>query len=169
MICFHVNDCKLSHHESKVNDRIIEWLHQEYESIFEDGSGKMTVSRGKVHMYLGMTLDYTVHGQVKISMFDYVEEILTTFNKVEHNRAGTRISAAPDNLFKVNKDCEKLKPNKAVEFHNLVAKTLYGATKRARPDTCTAIAFLTTRVHAPDKDDWSNKLTHLMQYIRGMH
>jgi hypothetical protein len=52
-----------------------------------------------------------------------------------------------------------------VEFHNLVAKTLY-ATKRARPDTCTAIAFLTTRVRAPDKDDWK-KLSHLMKYLRG--
>jgi len=47
----------------------------------------------------------------------------------------------------------------------LVAKTLY-ATKRARPDTCTAIAFLTTRVRAPDEDDWT-KLVHLMKYLRG--
>jgi hypothetical protein len=61
-ICFHVDDCKLSHHSSRANDNIIDWLRQEYESIFEDGSGKMTVSRGRVHKYLGMTLDYTVHG-----------------------------------------------------------------------------------------------------------
>ena len=40
------------------------------------------------------------------------------------------------------------------------------STKRARPDTCTAIAFLTTRVRAPDKDDWA-KLVHLMKYLRG--
>jgi hypothetical protein len=52
-----------------------------------------------------------------------------------------------------------------VEFHNLVAKAMY-ATKRARPDTCTAITFLTTRVHASDEDDWT-KLVHLMKYIRG--
>ena len=56
-ICFHVDDCKLSHHKPKVMDRMIEWLRKEYESIFKDGSGKMTVSRGKVHTYLGMTLD----------------------------------------------------------------------------------------------------------------
>jgi hypothetical protein len=37
---------------------MIDWLHQEYESIFEDGTGKITVSRGRVHKYLGMTLDY---------------------------------------------------------------------------------------------------------------
>jgi hypothetical protein len=46
-----------------------------------------------------------------------------------------------------------------------VAKTLY-ATKRARPDTCTAIAFLTTRVREPDSNDWT-KLVHLMKYVRG--
>jgi hypothetical protein len=39
-VCFHVDDCKLSHHSSRANDNIIDWFHQEYESIFEDGSGK---------------------------------------------------------------------------------------------------------------------------------
>jgi hypothetical protein len=54
-------------------DSMIEYLRQEYESIFEDGSGAIVVSRGKTHKYLGMTLDYTVRGQVKITMFDYVD------------------------------------------------------------------------------------------------
>jgi hypothetical protein len=96
-------------------------------------------------------------------MFDYVDEIINAFDKSEPKGGSTKSSAAPDDLFKVDEDCEK--PEKAVEFHNLVAKTSY-ATKRARPDTCTAIAFLTTRVRAPNKDDW-NKLTHLMKYLRG--
>jgi hypothetical protein len=64
-ICFHVDDCKLSHRKKKVMDTIIEYLREEYESIFEDGTGAMTVSRGKIHTYLGMTLDYTVCGQSK--------------------------------------------------------------------------------------------------------
>ena len=58
-ICFHVDDCKLSHKSSRQMDRMIEYLRKEYESIFEDGSGKMTVKRGKVHEYLGMTIDYS--------------------------------------------------------------------------------------------------------------
>jgi hypothetical protein len=144
---------------------MIDWLRQEYESIFEDGSGEMTVSRGRVHKYLGMTLDYTVCGQVNISMFDYIDKIINAFDKAEHKGGGTKSSAAPDDHFKVNEDCDKLPPEKAVEFHNLVAKTLY-ATKQARPNTCTAIAFLTMRVQAPNKDNW-NKLTHLMKYLRG--
>ncbi len=38
-------------------------------------------------------------------------------------------------------------------------------SKCARPDVSTAIAFLTTRVRAPDIDDW-RKLSHLMEYLR---
>jgi hypothetical protein len=41
---------------------MIDWLWQEYEIIFEDGLGQMTVSRGRVDKYLGMTLDYSIHG-----------------------------------------------------------------------------------------------------------
>jgi hypothetical protein len=80
-ICFHVDDCKLIHRKTKVMDSMIEYLRQEYESIFEDGSGAMMVSRGKIHKYLGMTRDCTVHGQVKITMFDYVDDILTAFDR----------------------------------------------------------------------------------------
>jgi hypothetical protein len=98
-ICFHVDDCKLSHYSSRANDNMIDWLRQEYESIFEDGSGRMTVSRGIVHKYLGMTLDYTVHGQVNISMFDYINKIINAFDKTEPKGSGTKSSAAPDNLF----------------------------------------------------------------------
>jgi hypothetical protein len=89
-----------------------------------------------------MTLDYTVRGQVKITMLNYLDE---TFDKAEPKGGGTKTSATPESIFKVDENCEKLKQDKAVEFHNLVAKTLY-STKRARPHTCTAIAFLTTRV-----------------------
>jgi hypothetical protein len=146
-------------------DRMIGYIRQEYERILEDGSGAMTVSQGKIYKYLGMMLDYSVPGQVKITILDYVNEILAAFGKAEPKGGDTKTSAAPDSLFKVDEDCEKLAQAKAVEFHNLVAKTLY-ATKRARLETCTAIAFLTMRVREPDKGDWT-KLVHLMRYIRG--
>jgi hypothetical protein len=81
-ICFHVDDCKISHRNSKVMDSMIEYPRQEYQIIFEDRSSAMAVSRGNIHKYLGMILDYTVRGQVKITMFDYVDEILTAFDEV---------------------------------------------------------------------------------------
>jgi hypothetical protein len=83
-ICFHVDDCKLSHRKKKVMDIMIEYLREEYEIIFEDGTGAMPVSRGKIHKYIGMTLDYNVCGQVKIT-------ILTTsmrFLLIRQNRKG---------------------------------------------------------------------------------
>jgi hypothetical protein len=119
---------------------MIDWLWQEYESIFEDELGQMTVSRSRVHKYLGMALDYTICVQVNISIFNYIDEIIDAFDKAEPKGGGTKSSATPDDLFKVDKDCEKLPPEKA---------------------------FLMTRVQAPDKDDW-NKLVHLMKYLRGM-
>ena len=121
-ICFHVDNCKLS---QAINDFIEEWLCQEYKSIFKDGSGEMTVSQGKVHTYLGMMLDYSTLGHVKISMFDYIKEILTAFSKAEPKGAGMNSSAVPNNLFKIDEDCEKLNMGKAIKFHNLVMKMLY--------------------------------------------
>ncbi len=65
----------------------------------------------------------------------------------------------------MNEDCKKLSDEVAAAFHTIVAKALY-VTKQARPDTSLAIAFLTTRVKAPDTDDWE-KLCHLMEYLQG--
>ncbi len=163
-IVFHVEDCKLSHVESKVLDETIEWLRREYESIFLK------------HKYLGMDLDYSTRGQCKVTMIGYVDEILAAWKKVDQSpdddgyrtvasKSKTKSSAAPENLFVVDKDCKKLDPAKAKAFYNIVAKALY-ITKRARPDISVAITFLTTRVRQPNTEDWA-KLSHLMKYLRG--
>jgi hypothetical protein len=74
------------------------------------------------------------------------------FNAVTKKKNVARTSTAPNDLFIVNKDAEKLSEEGATTFHNLVAKTLY-VSKRAGPDVSMAIAFLTTRVRAPDVND----------------
>jgi hypothetical protein len=127
-ICWHVDDLKASHAKTKSMDRMIKYLRQEYKSIFKDGTAEMVVSQDKTHDYLVITLDCTIRVQAKITIFDYVDAILTAFAIVDLNGAGTKSSAAPDNLFTVNEDCEKLSSENVVQFHTLVAKTLY-ATK----------------------------------------
>ncbi len=77
-ICFHVDHCKISNVISKVINDMIAWWHQEYKSIFTDGSGKMKVARGKVHRYLGVTLDFATTKVVKVTMIDYINEIIKT-------------------------------------------------------------------------------------------
>ena len=69
MILWHVDDCKISV-SKKTNDEFIEMIRDEYETIFKDGSGKMTVSQVKKHKYLGMDFDFTTKGEVKMTMED---------------------------------------------------------------------------------------------------
>jgi hypothetical protein len=163
-LTWHVDDLKISHRDSKAVDDMVDWLRHEYEEILEDGSGEMKVTRGKVHNYLGMTLDYSVAGEVKIGMISYVKEMITEFQ--QHDPTDT-VSATPagEHLFKVRDDVPKLPEDAAKVFHNFTAKALF-LTKRARPDIHTAVAFLTTRVKEPDEDDWK-KLRRMMRYLRG--
>ena len=46
-----------------------------------------------------MTLDYSVPGQVQISMFDYIEEILTAFDKAEPKCTSTKIECGARQSF----------------------------------------------------------------------
>lgn len=48
-MCFHVDNCKISHESSRVINNIIAWLCKDYESIFEDGSREMKVNLRFLH------------------------------------------------------------------------------------------------------------------------
>ena len=76
-ICFHVDDCKISHESTPVVDNTISWLKEDYNVLFEDGSGTMKVCRGKTHDYIGMTLDYSHNSKVHISMVKYIKDVCT--------------------------------------------------------------------------------------------
>ncbi len=80
-VCFHVDDCKVSHKSARVVDDAIDWLRRDYESIFEDGSGAMVVHRGKIHKYLGMSIDFSKKGITSVSMVDYVKDIVSSWDK----------------------------------------------------------------------------------------
>ena len=131
-VCFHVDNCKISHELPQVIDKTIDWLKAEYESIFEDGSGEMKVHRGKVHKYLGMSLDFSNKGQCIVTMNDYVADIVKDYDLVlaKYDDGFLPVtkqrfeSPALENLFTVNEDCEKLPEDMAADFHTIVAKTL---------------------------------------------
>ena len=61
---------------------------------------------------------------------------------------------ARDHLFKIRdeKESKPLKEERALAVHHTVAQLLFLVT-RARRDIQTAVAFLTTQVKSPDKDD----------------
>jgi hypothetical protein len=111
--------------------------------------------------YLGMTLDYTTKGKITISMYEYIEKMLT---ELPSDMNGVSKIPAAGHLFNINPDATKLPEDKAQLFHHLVAKLLY-LCRRTRQDLQTAVAFLCTRVKEPDEDDYK-KLIKVMQYIR---
>ena len=58
IVMWHIDDIKVSHESETVISRMKKWLNKTYEIIFEDGSGKK-IYRGKIHGYLGTTLDFS--------------------------------------------------------------------------------------------------------------
>ena len=69
---------------------------------------KTTISRGRVHDYLGMELDFgTCPGTLIISMIKYLQKIIYKLTEVLR---GTKACPVGDNLFKIqdNEDRELL-------------------------------------------------------------
>ncbi len=158
-ILFHVDDVKSSHKKPEVNDKFAEWL----EDMYGGEHGQVKTHRGKIHEYLGMTLDFSEPGKVKIKMIDYVKDMLESFPEELPNKQVQ--CAAPPDLFGQNSEGDRpLERDKQEAFHTTVAKGLY-LTKRARPDIQTAIAYLCTRVSNSTTADW-DKLVHLLLYLK---
>ena len=114
----------------------------------------VVVHRGKIHKYLGMTIDFNTKGIVEVSMVEYVNDIIAVWDKAsdevesdgfttKFRKSSGQATPAPSNLFTVDDDAAKLPEEQKASFHNVVAKALYVA-KRARPYIAVAISFLTT-------------------------
>jgi hypothetical protein len=155
-VTWHVDDLKLSHVDENEVTKTIDWL----KSIYGED---MRVSRGKRHDYLGMDLDFTVKGEVQVTMIPFLKGVITDFPE---EITGTATSPAAAHLFDVRADEDRvlLEEERAIAFHHTVAQLLF-ACPCARKDIQPTVAFLTTRVRSPDEDDW-NKLKRVLRYIR---
>jgi hypothetical protein len=156
-VLWHVDDLKISHVDADACESVVDLLNARYGT-----ETPVTVTRGDLHDYLGMTLDYGVEGAVSIRMEDYVENMLEDLPAFF---TGSATTPAGEHLFKVDADAKALDREEAELFHSLTAKILF-LCKRARPDVQTAVAFLCTRVKSPDVDDMK-KLRRLVCYLRG--
>jgi hypothetical protein len=155
---------QVSHFEKKKVDNMIKWLRLKYKHLFEDGSDAMKICRGKIHEYIGMTLDFSIPGECRGLMLPFVKEIVDHFTKYSGDDKTAKTPTA-EHLFKIHEDAVSFDEETGKVFHNFFAKCLF-LTKRAGPDIHTAVVFLTTRVKKPDKDDWK-KLQRMIRYLRG--
>ena len=156
-VAWHVDDLKISHVSAKVVDDLIADLDSEF--------GKETPlskSRGKVHDYLGMTLDFSVPGQVTVTMIDYIKMICMDLPKDMIGKAAT---PAANHLFRVDdENAAPLDKDRADLFIHLTMQLLF-LSQRARPDIRTAISFLCGRIQHPNDHDYK-KLTRVMKYLQ---
>jgi len=136
---------KISHMSENVVEDIIRRLNERFGK-----ESPLATSRGKVLEYLGLMLDYSTQGKVKISMYEYVQKIVEEAPK---DMAGVTKTPAGNHLFVTNPDCDKL-PEKPMQiFLHIIEKLLY-LCRSTWQDIQTAVAFLCTRVKNLDYDDY---------------
>ena len=151
-IAWYVDDNKISHAKESVVTDIITKIEQKF--------GKMTVTRGKQHVFLSMDICFKDNGTLTICMKGYIAEAIAEFGE-DVTRSAT--TPAGRNIFDVDANAVPLDKQHADIYHKVVAKLLY-VTHRGRPDIQLAIAFMCTRVSCSTTQDWG-KLKRLLQYL----
>ena len=128
---FHVDDMLSSHVDKEVNDQFHVWAEETYGKL-----KKVTVTRGKIHQFLGMVLDFSMAGECHVIQNDHVSDMIKGWPEdiVEKDVA---ITPASNNLFEVG-DSGLLSDNKREIFHKTVAKGIFVAG-RSRPDITPTI------------------------------
>ena len=101
-LIWHVDDIKASHVESEVVICMEKWLRKTYKRLFKDVYGKMKLCRVKNQDYLGMNLDYTVIGEVKITMIPYIKEMIRDFREQDTSSGKKGNTPAGEFLFNVD-------------------------------------------------------------------
>jgi hypothetical protein len=152
-IGWYVDDTKISH----VDPDVVTGVLQSIESRF----GKMVVTRGKKHVFLGMDIEFNDDGTFTTTMVDYIKEAIEEFG--EDVTSSSAATPGGKSLYTVTESSPVLARDKADTFHKIVAKLLY-ISSRARSDILPTIAFLCTRVSSPTVQDWS-KLKRLLRYL----
>ena len=158
---FFVNDLMVSHWSQEELEQMIERINAKFKTKTQE----LSVTRGDVHDYLGITIDYSNPLFVRFTMYDFLEDILS---EAEGRRSmkGTAVTPATEDLFKIDRSLKPLKQEEQEYFHRTTARFLFVA-KRSRPDVSLTVGFLCTRVKDPNKSDYM-KLARLMRYMRRM-
>jgi KUP system potassium uptake protein len=153
-IVWYVDDNKISHVEYDVVTRIIKRIEKSF--------GKMAVTRGKEHEFLGMNITYLENGTAKIRMKGHLEEAIEEFGEAITKSA---TSPAKRDLFDIDEKSEGLERGVSEAFHSVTAKLLF-VSHRARLDVQLPIGFLCTRVTCSTEQD-RLKLKRVLEFLKG--
>ena len=98
---FHVDDLKISYVDENVVTEIIDKPSAIFGTIIP-----LSMSRGRVHDYLGMTFDYTNTGKLMITMYDYIEDITEGASEIYKTGVGSATPAS-EHLFEIREPNEE--------------------------------------------------------------
>jgi hypothetical protein len=96
------SNCKVESRRSKEERRVSRLVAK---SIRQHLDCMVKVTRGKRHNYLGMTLDYSTPGEVKIDMVEYNKSMIKTFPEEIRNKIVTTPSS--ESLFETPEHQQK--------------------------------------------------------------
>ena len=120
--------------------------------------GAVTSHTGLQHDFLGINWDFSISGEVSLSMKGYLKDIMRKYNVIKKSK-----TPASDKLFTTDTNSPLLSNMKRQEFHSTVM-TLHYLAKRIRPDILTAVCFCATRVLSPSVED-QLKLERILNYL----
>ena len=157
-IAWYVDDNKISHVDPNIVTNVI--------NNIESRFGKMAVTRGDEHVFLGMKVKFDRESKtVSIDMNDYAKEAIDDFLEHDAQKLNVATTGAQRTLFEIDENSENLSSTLKDVFHSIVAKLLY-ISKRGRPDIQLPVAHLCTRVDKCTKKDWG-KLRRILEYLKG--
>ena len=114
-LLFPVDDVMLSHVMANVVS--------DHMKLLDEVCGKndpLTVTRGKIHECLGMTIDFRTKGRVAFSQHDAIKKFWMSLP--EELKGPCRSVLAPDNLFKVDAKSTMVNDNLQEQRHAVTAK-----------------------------------------------
>ena len=139
---FHVDDVLVSHVDPKANESFAQWAQKKYGSL-----KPVEVHRGKVHDFLGMTLDFSKCGECGVNQVECVDEILSSWLERIAKEAKA-LTPASNSLFD-KRGGRLLSKSEREAFHSTIAKCLFVANC-SRPDILPTISVLAGRVSCPN-------------------
>jgi len=133
-----VDDNFISHVDSKAVSSVIKKI--------EDQFGKMTVTRGIKHMFLGMNIEFKSNDTAEIDAIPYIREAIIELEEKLFARPSTPVG---EKKLKVDCSSARLDDDRAKIFHSILV------TPRSRPDISLPISFLCSRGGCSTEENWA--------------
>lgn len=155
----YVDDIYATYKDQNVLDDVLKVINNK----FKTDTQNLSITKGVNHAYIGMNIDFSGKGHVRITQYDFLQDILEETSRNYESMNVNNITPAMSDVFTVDESSPLLPTDQAEYFHCITAQLLF-ASMKARPNLQVATAYLCTQVKSPTVSDYS-KLARVIKYI----